>query len=100
MSEYRPGMYCGIEYAVSAYVRRNVLRIIRYYVLVLRHAFPVQAILETNVNDQTIKQLCKDISRRYMSNIIISALLCKITYQHRVIYVSPAPLRFMRSLLM
>jgi len=46
MSEYRPGVYCGIEYAVPAYIRRNVLRIIRYYVLVLCHALPVQAVLE------------------------------------------------------
>lgn len=79
MSEYWPGVYCGIEYAVPAYIRRNVLRIIRYYVLMLRYTLPIQAVLKINVNDQAIKQLCKDISRRYMSNIVISVLLCKIT---------------------
>jgi len=84
MSEYRPGVYCRIEYAIPAYIRRNVLRIIRYYVLVLRDALPVQAVLEINVNDQGIKQLCKDTSRRYMSNIVISALLCKIIWYHSI----------------
>lgn len=84
MSEYRPGVYCGIEYAVSAYVRRNVLRIIRYYVLVLRHALPVQAVLEINVNDQTIKQLCKDILRRYMSNIVI----CYVKLHINIAYIA------------
>jgi len=84
MSEYRPGVYCRIEYAIPAYIRRNVLRIIRYYVLVLRDALPVQAVLKINVNDQAIKQLCKDISRRYMPNIVISALLCKITWYYSI----------------
>lgn len=45
LSEYRPIMQRRIEYAVSAYVGRNVLRIIRYYVLVLRHALSIQAVL-------------------------------------------------------
>lgn len=73
MSEYRPAMYCGIEYAVSAHVRRNVLRVVRYYVLVLRHALPVQAVLE--INDRAIKQLCKDISGRYMPNNYLGTVM-------------------------
>lgn len=59
VSEYRPIMQRRIKYAVSAYVGRNVLRIIRYYVFVLRHALSIQAVLKINIS--VIKHLCKEI---------------------------------------
>lgn len=70
LSEYRPIMQRRIEYAVSAYVGRNVLRIIRYYVLVLRHALSIQAVLKINII--MIKQLCKEIPGQHIGNYLDS----------------------------
>jgi len=46
LSENRPIVHRGTENAVSAYVRWNVLRIIGYYVLVLRYALSIETILK------------------------------------------------------
>lgn len=49
LREYRPTVQRRIENAVSAHICRDVLRVIWYYVLVLRYALSIQAILKLTV---------------------------------------------------
>jgi len=73
LSENRPIVHRRTENAVSAYVRWNILRIIGYYVLVLRYALSIETILKCismitiGIHARTLRE-----GRRYACARIVS----------------------------